>query len=319
MSQIVDKVVDKKDELVEALQSLLLKAATLHHFNHPQHHPIVVINALKNILGDVRDNPSETLINFGGEYLKGIPARKRDNNILSKIRSGEVSTSVFVMDLEDALIEKKLKNAENEAAKLFILADSPQAILESIVNVALNEFDKYGVFSYHLLRAFAFGNYSIKETWTFIQCLLKQVKQVNFTKGRQNVSVNFSNYFEDVLNSKKMISINIFNSALRLYHSNYVRSSNFQQSISKWISEKDWANNNQYKITHIPKRLISYRTSGGSYFVEKAERMIKREVNKKNIGKKLVYFDSLRMISRDIPENYLGFVKNKIDVVETVL
>ncbi|MBH49546.1 MAG: hypothetical protein CMG69_02190 [Candidatus Marinimicrobia bacterium] len=318
MSQIVEKRVNKKDELIEVLQSLMLKATTLHHYSHPQYHPIVVVNSLKNILGDVRGNPSQSLIKFGEEYLNGIPIRKRDKNMLSKIRAAGVSTSVFVMDLEDAILEKNFKNAEREAAKLFILADSPQAILESIINIALYDFEKYGVFTYHLLRAFSFGNYSNEETWTFIQCLLKQVKQVNFTKGRQNISVNFNNYFEDVLSSKKMISLNMFNSALRLYHSNYVRTSNFKQSISKWISEKDWANNNRYKNVHIPKRLILYRTSGGSYFVEKAERIIKRELNHKNTGKKLVYIDSLRMMSRDIPEHFLGFVKNRIDVIERV-
>ena len=58
----------KTDGVVEFLQSLLLKAASTYHRGHPENHPIVVINSLKNILGDVQDNPSKILMDFGKDY-----------------------------------------------------------------------------------------------------------------------------------------------------------------------------------------------------------------------------------------------------------
>ena len=140
----------KTDGIIEFLQSLLLKAATVHHIGHPQNHPIGVINSLKNILGDVRENPSRILMKFGKDYFMGKSLRKNDENRLNKIKSKGVTTSVFIMDLEASFLQRKLKQAEEEAAKLFILADSPQAILESVGNISLHDFTRYGIFSYHL-------------------------------------------------------------------------------------------------------------------------------------------------------------------------
>ena len=122
--------------IVEFLQSLLLKAARVYHYGHPENHPIVVINALKNILGDVRDNPSRILMDFGNNYINKKSMRKYDENILKKIKIKGVTSSVFIMDLEDAIFRSNAKQAEKEAAKLYILSDSPQAILESLVNIS---------------------------------------------------------------------------------------------------------------------------------------------------------------------------------------
>ena len=161
-----------KIDIVEFLQSLLLKAASVHHYGHPENHPIIVINSLKNILSDVRDNPSKILLDFGNNYINKKSLRKYDKNILKKIKNKGVISSVFIMDLEDAIFQSNAKKAEEEAGKLFLLSDSPQAILESLVNISLLDFDRYGILSYHLLRAFAFGQTTKKDGWIYIQCLL---------------------------------------------------------------------------------------------------------------------------------------------------
>ena len=124
--------------IVEYLQSLLLKAARVYHYGHPENHPVVVINALKNILGDVRDNPSRILMDFGNNYINEKIMRKYDENILKKNKIKGVTTSVFIMDLEDAIFQSNSKQAEKEAAKLFLLSDSPQAILDPYEPVVMS-------------------------------------------------------------------------------------------------------------------------------------------------------------------------------------
>ena len=303
------------DGIVEFLHSLLLKAASSHHRGHPENHPIVVINSLKNILGDVRDNPSRILMDFGKNYFNEKSLRKNDENILRKIKLKGVTSSVFIMDLEDAILRSDSKQAEKEAAKLLILADSPQAILESMVNLSLLDFGRIGIFSYHLLRAFAFGKVTKEESWTFIQCLLKQMKSVNFAHHQQDITINIEKYFENTLKSKSRIFMNQFNSAYRLYHSNYVRTENFQKSICHWIASKEWNPTSQKKKVSHPEELISFRNSGNDFFVIKAEQVIKRFEDNYLIGRKLVFIDTLRMMCRDAPVQLLGYIKRKLDTI----
>ncbi len=300
------------DGIVEFLQSLLLKAASCYHRGHPENHPIVVVNSLKNILGDVQDNLSKILMEFGRDYLNEKSLRKNDENILRKIRSKGVTTSVFIMDLEDAIFNNDSKQAEKEAAKLLILADSPQAILESLVNLSLLDFERFSIFSYHLLRAFAFGKVSKDESWTFILCFLKQMRSVNFTPHQQDVTINFENYFENILKLNNRKLMNQFNSAYRLYHSNYVRTESFQKSVCDWIASKEWNPTSRKKKILPPDELIFFRNSGGNYFVKIAESIISKTENVFSAGKKLVFLDSVRMICRDAPEDTLGLIEKRL-------
>jgi len=302
-------------DIVEFLQSLLLKAASVHHYGHPENHPIIVINSLKNILGDVRERPSKILMDFGNDYIKKKLIRKYDETILKKIKNKGLTSSVFVMDMEDAIFQSNAKQAEEEAGKLFLLSDSPQAILESLVNISLLDFDRYGILSYHLLRAFAFGQTTKKDGWIYIQCLLKQLKSVNFTSPRQDVTINIENYFKNALKTRSRIITNQFNSAYRLYHSNYVRTGNFQHSICNWIESKKWKIINQKTKFLSTEELISFRKFGGEYFVKIAESLINRTENLFTKGKKIIFLDSLRMFCKDVPENTLGLIEKTLKTI----
>ncbi len=301
--------------IVGFLQSLLLKAARVYHYGHPENHPIIVINSLKNILGDVRDNPSKILLDFGNNYINKKSMRKYDENILKKIKIKGVTSSVFIMDLEDAIFQSNSKQAEKEAAKLFLLSDSPQAILESLVNISLLNFERYGIFSYHLLRAFAFGKVTKKDSWIYIQCLLKQIKSVNFTRPRQDVTMDIENCFQNVLKERSRTLTNQFNSAYRLYHSNYVRTEIFQHSICNWIESKEWKIINQKTKFLSTEELILFRNFGGRYFVKIAESLINRTENLFTKGKKIIFLDSLRMICKDAPENTLGLIEKTLKTI----
>ena len=298
--------------IVGFLQSLLLKAARVYHYGHPENHPVIVINALKNILGDVRDNPSRILMDFGNNYINKKSMRKYDETILKKIKLKGVTSSVFIMDLEDAIFRSNAKQAEKEAAKLYILSDSPQAILESLVNISLLDFERYGIFSYHLLRAFAFGQATKKDSWIYIQCLLKQIKSVNFTSLRQDVTIDLENYFNNALKSRSRILTNQFNSAYRLYHSNYVRTQHFQSSVCNWIASKELKITSQKTRFSPPEELISFRNFGGNYFVKITESLINSTENVFTKGKKIVFLDSLRMICKDVPEKTLRLIEQRL-------
>ena len=65
------------------------------------------------------------------------------------------------------------------------------------------------------------------------------------------------------------------------------------------------------KVLH-PVKLVSFRNSGGNYFVNIAESIINKTENIFTKGKKLVFLDSLRMICKDAPENTLGLIEQRL-------
>ena len=117
---------------------------------------------------------------------------------------------------------------------------------------------------------------------------------------------------KNLLKSKSKIISNQFNSAYRLYHSNYVRTGHFQSSICNWIASKKWKITSR-KIKYSPsEELISFRNSGGNYFVKITESIINSTENVFEKWKKIVFLDSLRMICKDVPEKTLRLIEQRL-------
>jgi len=75
---------------------------------------------------------------------------------------------------------------------------------------------------------------------------------------------------------------------------------------------KEWKIKNR-KIKHSPsEELISFRNSGGNYFVKIAESLINRTENVFTKGRKIVFLDSLRMICKDVPEKTLRLIEQRL-------
>jgi len=66
------------------------------------YHPIIVTNAIKNILGDVRSNPSKYILDFIDDHSQSLKMRIEDKKYLNKINKKEIGLTVFISDLEDA-------------------------------------------------------------------------------------------------------------------------------------------------------------------------------------------------------------------------
>jgi hypothetical protein len=301
-------------KLVVKLESLLLKSARVTYRGHPDYHPIVVINSLKNLIGDGKENPSSLLLDFGEIYLSQRSIRKRDKMMLSKLRGEGISESVFVIDLEDAILDENMKKAEIEAAKLFILADSPQAILEGIIRLILQNFERFGRMSYHTLRAFAFGNVTKENSWYFIQCILKQIKSFQFINTKKNNNTDMDDFRESVLASKSERRISRFNAAYQLFHSNYVRTHLFQNSISNWNSQYSTKKQKIKKRVNV-EAINQFRQTGGDLFIKKAEHVIGTSKHKFSIGKKLIFLDSLRMLCKKANENELKLITLNLESI----
>ena len=63
--------------LEKNLATLLLQSASTIYNDTPIVHPVVCMNAIKNILGDVRDSPSEILLSYASNYITGLIPREK--------------------------------------------------------------------------------------------------------------------------------------------------------------------------------------------------------------------------------------------------
>ena len=82
--------------LEKTLATLLLQSVSTIYNKKPIFHPVVCMNAVKNILGDVRDSPSDVLLTYGNNFIKGL------------VKKNSTCTSRFVrkLSLEDWKIYK---------------------------------------------------------------------------------------------------------------------------------------------------------------------------------------------------------------------
>ena len=85
--------------LEKNLATLLLQSASTIYNDAPIVHPVVCMNAIKNILGDVRDSPSEILLTYAGNYIAGLKPREKDQKVLEDMPEDGIGLSIFISDL----------------------------------------------------------------------------------------------------------------------------------------------------------------------------------------------------------------------------
>ena len=69
--------------LVVILDDLLFVSALVSENEKPGIHPVILMNSMKNIIGDNRKNPSIVLLEFAVEYILGFEFRKNDQKLLN--------------------------------------------------------------------------------------------------------------------------------------------------------------------------------------------------------------------------------------------
>ncbi|MCS5614438.1 MAG: hypothetical protein NZ771_01380, partial [Candidatus Marinimicrobia bacterium] len=83
------------DSLEKNLAALLLQSASTVYNDLPINHPVVCMNAVKNLLGDVRDSPSEIILNYVGNYIGGLKPREGDRKVLQSMPKEDIGLTIF--------------------------------------------------------------------------------------------------------------------------------------------------------------------------------------------------------------------------------
>jgi len=294
--------------LKKNLATLLLQSATTVYNDDPIVHPVVCMNAVKNILGDVRDSPSEILLTYAGNYIAGLKQREKDRKVLEDILEEGIGLTIFISDLEDACQQGNAAKVQEEAARVYLVADGSPAILENLAELALQNVEGYGGFIYHCLRAFAF-NPEKERVWSFVQCILQTIKKQPLPEPHEGADNGFDDLQPVFLNCEQPIDWITVAAVWRLWESEYTRIPGFKREISYWISNQNTTQNGNPDGSN-PDNMVKFRKEGGNYFVKLAENIIQ---SKKQIVERLAALEALRFFVKKMPIDCLPIVAKKIN------
>ena len=262
-------------------------------------HPIIALNSIKNIIGDDKDKPSKILMNFLAEISNQYPKRNDDQNLLDQIAKEGIGLTVFISDLIESCETHDYKKMEQESARLHLVSDNGLSGFEILIELALKDFNRLGIFAYHLHRAMNF-NKEIVGVWHYTRCLINEIVKNELPNAHENIEIKFD-LDKNIYNNQ----IRTLTSAHRLWNINSIRKSGFIREISYWLSKQESDSkkiNNENKTT---SDLSKYVKSGGRYFIDIAEELIDNP-------KKIIELESLRYLSNNANPIHLSYISNRI-------
>ena len=296
--------------LENTLSQYLLDTASCIYNGESMHHPIIVANALKNILGDVRSNPSKTILNFLDQHNQSYNKRNKDNIYLKNIDKKEIGLTVFISDLEDACQNGDIVNTQKHLSRIYLASDGSPVILQNLAELALQDIKEYGTFIYHCLRAFAFAPEK-ERVWIFLQCIIQTLFNKRLPIPHPNVNIDELDINKYFLNSNDSKELNTLSAAWRLLESEYTRLPGFKREISFWANQCNTVKQIDIKEKN-PKNLNYYLDNQNDYFVKLAEDIIQSD---EDIIERIITLESLRYFTKKINIDYLPVIAYKIHLL----
>lgn len=254
--------------LKDKIKLCLDRAVSSDYHGLPADHPIVTLNALKNIIGDEKQSPSQILLDAMMGYSKKFPQRTDDKKVLSRIAKDGIGQTVFISDLEDACQKGNPYEMEQEAARIQWVSENGLGGMEVLVELAMQNFNLNGLFTYHLYRASIF-NQNLKKTWPYTRCLLKEIAKSKLPEPHK-----ISDVMEDKVNYVPTEShlINNLAAAKRIWNGGYIRIAGIRRELSFFYSTIQIK---KIKRKNIINGLEDYVKNGGKFFIELAEGLLR--------------------------------------------
>ena len=262
-------------------------------------HPIIFLNSIKNIIGDDKAQPSKILLNSLGQTSNQYPKREDDQEFLDQISKKGIGLTVFTSDLIESCANYDYEKMEQEAARLHLVSENGLSAFEILIELALHDFNRLGLFTYHLHRVMNFDK-EIVGTWHYTRCLIKEIVKTELPHAHENIEIKF-----DIDNNIYNNQIGTLTSAHRLWNIDSIRKLGFVREISYWLSKQE---SNSKTIINENKEisdLSKYVKSGGRYFIEIAEELI-------DSPKKIIELESLRYLSNNANPIHLSYISNRI-------
>ena len=271
--------------LSQRIKSYFDAAVAMDYDGPSKAHPIIVLNALKNIIGDNRSNPSQILLDSMADKTEKYPQRTDDQKVLDQTAKDGLGLTVFISDLEDACQKGNSIEMEQEAARLQWVSETGLGGLEVLIEVALQGFDRLGLFAYHLQRANAFQQ-NKENTWIYTRCLLKEICKASLPEPHDKVEHEL--WVMDQV-SGDISQLNKMAAARRLWEGDYVRIDGYRRELSHWFSLLD-EGAEKVDGKKIINGLGDYVNNGGNFFIQMAEDL----EDQSNWEEKTIQLEALR-------------------------
>jgi hypothetical protein len=288
------------EALSKEIKTYFAAAVTIDYDGPSNKHPIIVLNALKNIIGDNREKPSKLLLDSMKKLIDKYPKRTDDDIILNNIAKEGIGLTVFISDLEDACQRGNSQKMENAAAKIQWVSENGLGVLEVLIEVAIQDFSRLGILSYHLQRAHHFKQEQSK-TWSYNRCLLKEIAKGSMPAPHEKVKMEpkFMIPHESQL-------LGSMASAHRLWDGQFVRIEGIRRELSHWFDSIQVESDNSNKIN---SELERYVKNGGNLFIDFAEQLIK----KPNFDFKIIQLESLRFFLKKASNKHYSLISKHIE------
>lgn len=277
----------------------------------PSKHPIVVLNSIKNIISDNKTNPSIPLLSFGAECLKNHPIYDKNEDPLTQLQKDGLGKTIFISDLQDE-ISQGSENAIHTAAKVFLASDRSPSLLEVVAEVLFRDFETFGLFAFHLMRAFAFQERK-DVLWDFVSTMVDQAKGKSFPSQSSHIEMELTDAKESYIRKADdsfMIEYSIMD---RVWNSDYVRVNQYQLDISSRLksvhigSQSQIRRNSSHWICHENR-------NWGTRFIESAETIISQNISNEEKETKLILLESLRAIAKGCNSSFLPYIGTRIEM-----
>ena len=291
--------------LVSIFNDLICFSVLTRKRSNSIYHPVIIINIIKNLIGDDKEQPSKILINFFIDFILDHKIRENDDYLLNQVLKSGVGVTAFAGDLEDIYQKGDWIEAEKIAAKFFLISDKTRATMDILCEMALQDIPKNGLFVFHLLRAYEFQK-MVKKNWDFTRCLMLEICNNKLPKPHK-----FSDKTPKNIGDKSFLNIDLalYSAMIRIWNGDYVRLKGYQREISHWIDNHDqnYIISNRIKLTDWLFKVEKDK------YIRYAEKLIldkgKQEIEKL---KQLVFIDSVRAILKYEDAKKIALLKMRL-------
>ena len=296
-SPFLEKALSDEENLVNFLNDLLYIAASIEGKDNEKVHPLVTMNCIKNIIGDNRTNPSESLLLYGLHLCKERKIINYNNAIQKKGIDDDSISSVFVGELEDALQACDWNSVDKPMPSIYYVSDRSRSIIDTIADLGLQNIDSNIVMIFHLLRALNF-KHKKSHVWTYACLLLNKIKNSPLPRPNDRKDCTPKDFFENISVENDVQKLVKYAAVYRLWNGDYVRLRSYRREISSWLYKNfSKSTKKTVKDLQIDNRQID--------FINAAEKIILNENSYKVISEKINTLDALR---------YLKNIGCKIDI-----
>jgi hypothetical protein len=291
-------------ELVQILNDLLFCSVSVKQSTIQDLHPVCVLNSIKNLIGDDRENPSKLLLEFASNYLCGFEFRDDDETQLDDVVRDGIGLTAFLGDLEDACQQGEWEDLQKLTAKTFMASDRSRGTMDAFAELALQDCERSAIFIFHLLRAYQFQEVK-EDNWAFTKCILEWLRGKPLPEPHDQADSSPSEIHDLVIESG---DLSLLGSVSRLWEGDYVRIRGYQREISHWCSQVFYTTLNiKPSFNHW---LIKDKKRK---FIHQAETIVKSQKSQLEKANALVILEAVRSLYKTTSPTQFGILGARLD------